>query len=305
MTLAIAERVAKNRPAEHKTPTRTEKDSDVDGDPADPGLGEDRQVDADVVAAVGEGDGGDPERLRAILLLPGLLLAAVALPVVLPRLPGGPEAQGQRQQPKVGDGGLGQEGGTVGGGHSDGQDRGEAEVLSSHDPPGRALLPGAAAEEQRQQHDVVHVGNGEQPGRLRHDASVHIRHLHRGCARGPGEVARFRELAGNLICDQAAERVGVTGTQVWVNQAFDFDAQRPARPASAGMRVDNSGDRPRGSHCRTDHVRVYAVCEAAHDVGGDLVADVTDEGGYGKPGHRVTPRLTKGHRDQAGQCPGR
>jgi hypothetical protein len=149
-----------------------QEDGGVDGDPTDPAPCEDRQVDADVVAAVGEGDSGNLERLRAVLPVLALL-AAAAVPVGFPCLPGGPKAQGQRQEPEVGEGRLGQEGRSAGGGDGDGQERGEAEVLPGDDPPGRAVLPGAAAEEQRQHQDVVDVGDGEQPGRRRDDAGVH------------------------------------------------------------------------------------------------------------------------------------
>ena len=68
---------------------------------------------------------------------------------------------------------LGQEGSADRGRDGHREDRGEAEVLASHDPGGRTAVPGALGEEQRQDHDVVDVGDGEQPGRRPDDARVH------------------------------------------------------------------------------------------------------------------------------------
>jgi hypothetical protein len=71
--------------------------------------------------------------------------------------------------------------------------------------------------------------------------------LNRSRARGLGEAARLGELPGDLIGDQAAERVGVPGGRVGVDPAFYLDAQCPAGPASAGMGVDDAGYCPRDS----------------------------------------------------------
>jgi hypothetical protein len=93
--------------------------------------------------------------------------------VVLPRLPSGLEPQRERQQAEVGNGRLGQEGGSERGGHRHDEDRGEAQVLAQHDPAGRAAVAGPLGEEQRQDQDVVDVGDGEQSGCLSDDAQVH------------------------------------------------------------------------------------------------------------------------------------
>ena len=90
--------------------------------------------------------------------------------MVAPRLPGCLETQGQGQQAEVGNDGLGQESGAESGGDGDDEDGGEAKVLAQEDPRGGAAVSGALREEQRQDHDVVDVGDGEQAGGLPDDA---------------------------------------------------------------------------------------------------------------------------------------
>jgi hypothetical protein len=125
------------------------------------------------------------------------------------------------------------------------------------------------------------------------------------CPRGPGEAACFGELAGELVGDQAAYRVGVFGGQLRIYPALDFDSQGAAGPARPGVRVDDSRHRPRGGLGRGDHVRVDAVGQAVHDIFGDLVSDVADESGDRQPGYWVAPGLAEGDSDQARERSGR
>lgn len=103
---------------------------------------------------------------------------------------------------------------------------------------------------------------------------------------GPGEAGRLGQLAGDLIGDQAAQGVGVPGRQLRVHPALDFHPQRPAGPAGPGMRVNDPGYRSGRGLGPGDHVRIHAVGQAAQHVGGDLVADVTDERCHRQPGHQ-------------------
>lgn len=171
--LATTGRVAKYRPAKHHTATSTRNTTAYTLIPPTCGGGEDGNVDADVVAAVGEGDRGDLQRARPALLGLRLLLVLAAVTVAFPRLPCGLEAQRERQQTEVGDGGLGQKRSAERGGHSDSEDRGEAQVLTEHDAARGAAVSSALGEEQRQDQDVVDVGDGEQAARLPDDAQVH------------------------------------------------------------------------------------------------------------------------------------
>jgi len=54
--------------------------------------------------------------------------------------------------------------------------------------------------------------------------------------------------------------------------------------------VDNSDTDPAAASA-FDYIRIHAVREAVHHVGGDLIADVADEGGHCQPGYRLASGL--------------
>src|SRR5262249_9049140 len=83
------------------------------------------------------------------------------------------QADGDRDQPQVGDGFLGQEAGAERNADRHGEDHGEGQILASYHPPRGAVLPSALGEEQRQHHYVVKVGDGEQADRFRDEARTH------------------------------------------------------------------------------------------------------------------------------------
>ncbi|SPX89400.1 Uncharacterised protein [Mycolicibacterium chubuense] len=138
---------------------------------------EDRNVDADVVPAVGEGDccdGPDTDVLAGNL-------AVVVIVVVSPGFPGRPQSQCQGYEPEVRDDLWGKErSGTQCHQHSRTQNACKAEVLACGDPGRGAALSCAAGEEQREHDDVVDVGDDEQA-----DGGQNRRHDHR-----PGLVLR-------------------------------------------------------------------------------------------------------------------
>jgi hypothetical protein len=105
-------------------------------------------------------------------LLLVLLLLALAF-AVFPCLPGRLQAEYEGEQSQIRDGRFGQERGAERCGDGGGEDGGEAEVLAERDPAGGTTVPRAPGEEQRQDQDVVDVGDSEEPGRLRDDAQVH------------------------------------------------------------------------------------------------------------------------------------
>ena len=71
------------------------------------------------------------------------------------------------------------------------------------------------------------------------------------------------------------------------------------------MRVDDPWHRSCSDLGCGDHLWVYAIGEAVHDILGDLVPDVADKSGHGQPGHRVTPGLAEGDSDQPRERTGR
>src|SRR5690348_11379141 len=100
-----------------------QEDQAVHDRPAGADVGEDRHVDADVVAAVSEGGGGDLEDRGAALAGFGLL-AVVAAGAVSPYFPGVPQADGDREQAEVGQGFRGKKAGTERDADGHGEDRG-------------------------------------------------------------------------------------------------------------------------------------------------------------------------------------
>ena len=77
-----------------------------------------------------------------------------------------------------------------------------------------------------------------------------------------------------------AYRVGAFGGQVRIDPPFDFDPQRAAGPARPGVCVDDSWDRSGRGFGRGNDLWVDTIGEAVHDIRGDPVPDVADEGGH-------------------------
>ena len=106
------------------------------------------------------------------------------------------------------------------------------------------------------------------------------------CAADPGQAACLGQLLGQGGGDFPADRIGVPGGQARIHPAFDLDPQRPPGPPGPGMGVQHAGHRPGRRLRGGDDRRVDAVGEAAHDIGGDLVADVADDHGDHLPRYR-------------------
>jgi hypothetical protein len=116
-----------------------------------------------------EGHGGDLKNLRAVLLgLGSVIVVVVTASAFLPDSPRCPDTEAERKHAEVRDEAAGQERRAQCSRDSHHQDAQEAELLTKHHPGGRARLAHALREEQRQDEDVVDVGDGEQAHRL-HD----------------------------------------------------------------------------------------------------------------------------------------
>ncbi|GIF49441.1 hypothetical protein Afe04nite_39800 [Asanoa ferruginea] len=87
-----------------------------------------------------------------------------------PGLHGGFDAECEREKAEIRHGALGQERGTERGGHGDRENARETEILACADVAGGVAVPGALGEEEREDQDVVDVGDGEQAGGLADDA---------------------------------------------------------------------------------------------------------------------------------------
>ncbi|SHW71691.1 Uncharacterised protein [Mycobacteroides abscessus subsp. abscessus] len=149
-------------------------DEDRDEDEEDHAVGhhgrrshaqEDRNVDADVVPAIGERDccdGPDTDVLAGHLAIVVIVIVIVATP----GSPCRPQSQGQGYEPEVGDDVGGKErSGAQRDEHRRAQNPGESQVLACGDPSRCPALSRAAGEEQRQHDDVVDVGDDEQADR--------------------------------------------------------------------------------------------------------------------------------------------
>jgi len=118
-------------------------------------------------------------------------------------------------------------------------------------------------------------------------------------ARIVGKGLAMRVAMGFPLKADEAHRIGLACGKVGVHPSLDLHPQSPSRPAGPGVRMDNTRHRSRGCFGSSDHARVHAVCQAADDIAGDLVADMADERGNHEPGHRVAPGLPESYRDQA------
>src|SRR5699024_9560591 len=124
----------------------------------------DGDVDADVVAAVGERYAGHGPHGDVLALD---LCVVVVIIVPAPGLPRGPQSQAKWDQPEVRDGPRGQEGSRAQGDeHSDAEDADEAKILAGQNACGGSALACSAGEKQRQDDDVVDIGGNEQADRL-------------------------------------------------------------------------------------------------------------------------------------------
>jgi hypothetical protein len=156
-TTAIGLRVATNSAARTRTATRARNTTPVGHEGTGANRKEHWHVDPDVVSTIGEGDRGHGQRAA------GLVGKGVVANVpIAPCLPGGVSPQQQWDEAEVRDGGVGEEqprrrrsprvrrGGCP-----------QSEVLPDGDLGGGTSLPGSACEEQRQDDDVVNVGDKE------------------------------------------------------------------------------------------------------------------------------------------------